>query len=188
MVQIKYDNEKYQKKCEKIKQNTMKRWSQNANDANAYFAMHKKEKENEKERETEKETEKEIEKENRRRDSSSSSVISDKAANEEEEDEEEDSLIFEKAEKQWLPWFNKLLDDNASAIPRMRKMTMERAKAMKSLADKYGNDALLEVLRRAAQNSFLNGRSKRSNFVADIDWLLKEENFMKVYENKFFNK
>ena len=64
MVQIKYDNEKYQKKCEKIKQNTMKRWSQNANDANAFFAMHKKEKENEKERETEKETEKEIEKEN----------------------------------------------------------------------------------------------------------------------------
>ena len=42
----------------------MKRWSQNANDANAFFAMHKKEKENEKEIETEKETEKEIEKEN----------------------------------------------------------------------------------------------------------------------------
>ena len=41
----------------------MKRWSQNANDANAFFAMHKKEKETEKERETEKETEKEIEKE-----------------------------------------------------------------------------------------------------------------------------
>ena len=41
----------------------MKRQSQNANDANAFFAMHKKEKENEKEIETEKETEKEIEKE-----------------------------------------------------------------------------------------------------------------------------
>ena len=133
----------------------------------------------------------EKEKENRRRDSSSSSVISEKDANneeedEEEEDEEEDSLVFEKAEKQWLPWFNKTLDDNGSAIPRIRTMTMQRAKAMKFLADKYGNQALLEVLRRAAQNSFLNGRSKKSNFVADIDWLLIEKNFMKVFENKFY--
>ena len=123
---------------------------------------------------------------NRRRDSSSSSVISEKDANDEEEDEEENSLVFEKAEKQWLPWFNKTLDDNGSAIPRIRTMTMQRAKAMKFLADKYGNQALLEVLRRAAQNSFLNGRSKKSNFVADIDWLLIEKNFMKVFENKFY--
>ena len=189
MVQINYDNEKYQKKCEKNKQNAMKRWSKNANDATAFFAMPNNNNNNNSNTNTNSNINinSNINSNNRRRDSSSSSVISEKAANE-EEDEEEDSLIFEKAEKQWLPWFNKLLDDNASAIPRMRKMTMERAKAMKSLADKYGNDALLEVLRRAAQNSFLNGRSKRSNFVADIDWLLKEENFMKVYENKFFIK
>ena len=181
-MQIEIDIEKYEKRSEKNKQYYQKMKEKKFSQIQTNSDI----KENEKEKEIE--NEKENEKENRRRDSSSSSVISEKAANEEEDEEEEDSLIFEKAEKQWLPWFNKLLDDNASAIPRMRKMTMERAKAMKSLADKYGNDALLEVLRRAAQNSFLNGRSKRSNFVADIDWLLKEENFMKVYENKFFNK
>ena len=184
-LQIDIDIEKYEKKSEKNKQYYQKLKEKNSVKF-SQIQTNSDIKENEKEKEIE--NEKENEKENRRRDSSSSSVISEKAANEEEDEEEEDSLIFEKAEKQWLPWFNKLLDDNASAIPRMRKMTMERAKAMKSLADKYGNDALLEVLRRAAQNSFLNGRSKRSNFVADIDWLLKEENFMKVYENKFFIK
>ena len=178
LVQIKYDNEKYEQKKAKNRERQQRFYDKKKernltqpNVSNAYNNNN---------------TNSNINSNNRRRDSSSSSVISEKAANE-EDDEEEDSLIFEKAEKQWLPWFNKLLDDNASAIPRMRKMTMERAKAMKSLADKYGNDALLEVLRRAAQNSFLNGRSKRSNFVANIDWLLKEENFMKVYENKFFN-
>ena len=40
MVQIKYDNEKYQKKCELNRQKALKRWGKDANDATAYLAMH----------------------------------------------------------------------------------------------------------------------------------------------------
>ena len=185
---IKADSKKYQQTCERNKRNIMKRWQKNTNDTTVDFEYHTNTNTNTNTSTNTNTKTNTSTSTNGRRKSSSSSVISEKAANEEDEEEEEDSLVFEKAEKQWLPWFNKLIDDNASAIPKMRKMTMDRAKAMKSLADKYGNDALLEVLRRAAQNSFLNGRSKRSNFVANIDWLLKEENFMKVYENKFYNK
>ena len=183
---VQLDSKKYQQRCEKNKQNAMKRWVKNANDAIADFACHTNTNTNTNtSTNTNTNTNTST---NGRRNSSSSSVISEKPANDGEDEEEEDSLIFIKAEKEWLPWFNKLLADNDSAIPRMRKMTMQRAKAMKFLAVKYGNEALVEVLRRAAQNSFLNGRSKRSNFVADIDWLLVEKNFMKVYENKFYNK
>ena len=179
---INLDSKKYQQRCEKNKQNIMKRWGKNANDTNVDFVYHTN-------TNTSTNTNTNTNTSTNGRRNSSSSVISEKPANDgEDEEEEEDSLIFIKAEKEWLPWFNKLLADNDSAIPRMRKMTMQRAKAMKFLAVKYGNEALVEVLRRAAQNSFLNGRSKRSNFVADIDWLLVEKNFMKVYENKFYNK
>ena len=93
--------------------------------------------------------------------------------------------IMEKA-KEWQVWFNKTLDNNESRIPKIRRMTPKRAIMMKRLADKYGNDKLVEVLRRAAQNDFLNGRGKKAYFVAKIDWLIKEENFLKVYENEFY--
>ena len=37
----------------------------------------------------------------------------------------------------------------------------------------------------ASQTSFLNGKGK-NKFVASFDWLLKEKNFVNVYEGKFF--
>ena len=187
-AQINLDSKKYQQTCEKRRDAVNKRWQKNTNDTNVDFVCNKNENNNENNNENKNKNNNENKSNNGRRNTSSSSVISAKPANDAEDEEEEDSFIFAKAEKEWLPWFNKLLADNDSAIPRMRKMTMQRAKAMKFLAVKYGNEALVEVLRRAAQNSFLNGRSKRSNFVADIDWLLVEKNFMKVYENKFYNK
>ena len=106
-MQINIDIDKYQQLCEKRKEAANKRWSKNANDANAYFAMHNNNNKNNNKNKNNSN--------NRRRDSSSSSVISEKDANDEEEDEEENSLVFEKAEKQWLPWFNETLDDNCSA-------------------------------------------------------------------------
>ena len=86
----------------------------------------------------------------------------------------------------WMAWFNKTLETNGSSIPRIRKMTPKRVKMLLYLGRKHGKDVLEEVVRRAAQKDFLNGRGKKSYFVADIDWLFKEQNFMNVYENKFY--
>ena len=191
MMQIKYDNEKYQKKCEKIKQNTMKRWSKNANDANAYFAMHKKEKENEKERETEnekeKEIEKEIEKENEKENSS-------KAAKDINNNNGEAvkaaaaadfSSFLERMRKGFLPWFNKTLDEHDSKIPRVKIITEERARRIKAIIDSYGQTAFEQTIRIAAGAAFLNGRGEKNKFVATLDWIIDPSHFLDVYEGKF---
>lgn len=56
-MQINIDIKKYQQLCELNRQKAMKRWEKQTNDAAAFSAMHKKEKEKKNEKENEKENE-----------------------------------------------------------------------------------------------------------------------------------
>ena len=186
-MQINIDIDKYQQLCEKRKEAANKRWSKNANDANAYFAMHKKEKENEKERETENEKEKEIEKENEKENSS-------KAAKDINNNNGEAvkaaaaadfSSFLERMRKGFLPWFNKTLDEHDSKIPRVKIITEERARRIKAIIDSYGQTAFEQTIRIAAGAAFLNGRGEKNKFVATLDWIIDPSHFLDVYEGKY---
>ena len=177
--QMARDFKKYDQICEKKRKAANKRWGKSEGDACASSALHN---DNENENENENEKKEEI-------NSSSSSSNNDSDAVAEKEDEEEEknfSEIFKKAEETWMPWFNSLLKMNGSAIPPLKMMTPKRAKKLCRLARKYGNEKAQEVFRRAAQTPFLNGKGKKSTFVASFDWLLEEKNFLNVYEGNFY--
>ena len=194
MVQIKYDNEKYQKKCELNRQKALKRWGKDANDATAYLAMHnnnnKKDNNNNNKKDNNSNNNKDNNSNNNKDNNNNNSscaavVISEPVANAEEAAAAAEYPLIKKIEKNWLPWFNKLLDSCESKIPRPRKITPERARRMEALKEKYGFDALTEVCRRAAGSQFLNGRGVKNKYVANFDWLLVEKNFLKVLEGNY---
>ena len=196
--QVERDQVKYQKTCESRSKAAKARWAKREENANASFAMlNNTDTETETGTNTETytdtytdtETKSYTEKKEEINSSSSSSNNDSDAVAEKEEDEEEKknfSEIFKKAEDTWMPWFNSLLKTNGSAIPPLKMMTPKRAKKLCRLARKYGNEKAQEVFRRAAQTPFLNGKGKKSTFVASFDWLLEEKNFLNVYEGKFY--
>ena len=143
-MQINIDIKKYQQLCDKRKEAANKRWENHSKNANAYFAMHKKENENEIETENQNEieNEKENEKENEREvvgrinSSSSSSTVSDIANGNEEEDEEENFSMMMK--EKFLPWFNSILDNADSKTPRIQDFNDQRKERFVAVHKKYG--------------------------------------------------
>ena len=189
-MQINIDIKKYQQLCDKRKEAANKRWENHSKNANAYFAMHKKENENE--IENEKENEIENEKENEREvvgrinSSSSSSTVSDAANGNEEEDEKD---IFSKMMKEkFLPWWNQLVKDYDSNIKPLRMMTEKRIERLRQICDTYGKDILFEVCRKALASPFLNGKGKNANFIATFNWIIDEKNFLNVLEGNYYLK
>ena len=171
-MQINIDIKKYQQLCDKRKEAANKRWENHSKNANAYFAMHKKENENENENEHEKES------------SSIAAVgISEPVANAEEAAAADS--FYEKAEKEWMPWFNRLLDGYESQIPRLRMMTKPRAERLRELLEKYGRDVVAETFRKAAGSQFLNGRGTKNKFIAKFDWIIDEKHFLDILEGNF---
>ena len=59
-----------------------------------------------------------------------------------------------------------------------------REKAIHLLLNQYGKDKILTVFKNANSSEFLTGGSK-SKWKANIDWLLKQENFVKTYEGAY---
>ena len=93
--------------------------------------------------------------------------------------------FYEKAEKEWMPWFNRLLDGYESQIPRLRMMTKPRAERLRELLEKYGRDVVAETFRKAAGSQFLNGRGTKNKFIAKFDWIIDEKHFLDILEGNF---
>ena len=125
-----------------------------------------------------------IEKENEKESSSRAAVgISEPVANAEEAAAADS--FYEKAEKEWMPWFNRLLDGYESQIPRLRMMTKPRAERLRELLEKYGRDVVAETFRKAAGSQFLNGRGTKNKFIAKFDWIIDEKHFLDILEGNF---
>ena len=173
-LQIDIDFEKYEQTVEKRRNAAQKRWAKNANDANASFAMHEKEKEIENEKEKE---------------SAAGAALNINAREAREASAAAQQDFFEQFNKEApekiMPWINQILKDADSKIPRLRYMTRARIRRLYDLWQEYGNAAIGEALRKAARSPFLNGRGKRNQFIADIDWVLSEQHFLEVLEGKY---
>ena len=178
-MQINIDIDKYQQLCERNRQKALKRWSNNANDAAASSAMHKKEKENEKENENKNENKNACSIAAADNDNNNGEAVKEAAA------AKIDNELFEKIKAYYLPNINKILRDNESKIPPIRIMTPIRAQRIHDICTKYSHDALMQSFRRASLSPFLNGRGKKNQFIATVDWILDEKNFLKVYEGNY---
>ena len=193
-LQLDIDEEKYQQLIEKRRAAAQRRWAKYANDANnanASFAMLEEEGEKEAEKEGEKEGEGEGEADGEKEDDdAAAAALNNNNAREAREAsaaaQQDIFLRFKKeAPKTILPWINEILDDAGSKIPRLKYMTQKRIERLFALMQQYGNAAIGEALRKAARSPFLNGRGKRNQFVADIDWVLSEQHFLEVLEGKY---
>lgn len=72
------------------------------------------------------------------------------------------------------------------SYPKIRALTDKRKKAILKLFKKYSEEEILLVLEKAEQSDFLSGRTK--DWRADLDWILNENNFIKILEGKYDNR
>lgn len=174
MLQIDIDTAKYLDKKRKNLERQERYKKQNQGNAHKVEVEKEVEVEGEVEEEKEDEVEVEVEKE----DDGSKAVYNKAAAAAE-------SSFFTEAKEKWLPWFNKLLSDYDSKIPKVKVMTTKRVARLQEIINTYGAPALSEVCRRAAGSQFLNGKGTKNKFVATLDWILDEKNFLKIYEGNY---
>ena len=90
---------------------------------------------------------------------------------------EKDYISWEK----FVEFFNTAM--RGKTIPKIRgfHLAEHRKKAIRARFNEYGKDAVVEVVKKAAASSFLNGGGDKG-FVADIDWMMGPRNFPKILD------
>ena len=71
-------------------------------------------------------------------------------------------------------------------MPAIKTMTDSRKRAVQGILNKFRKEDLFNVILKAEQSDFLNGRVKE--FRASFDWILKPANFVKVLEDNYANR
>lgn len=103
----------------------------------------------------------------------------------EKEKESEDSL-----REKWYLWciksFNEHIADAGSRIKRVRTISEKRRVVLAHLFQLY-NDSFPQMwvtfCQNAAHSDFVNGRTNRRKSPCDFDWLISEDNFIRIFEN-----
>ena len=107
---------------------------------------------------------------------------------------EADPIAAGKEEKADAPDFRKLADffndelrRNGSIIPTIRSIDGQRRSGTMARIREHGKPAFAEAVKKAAASDFLNGKNDRG-WVADFDWIIKPNNFIKVLEGNYDNR
>ncbi len=95
-------------------------------------------------------------------------------------DAKDDSLNVEK----FKMFFNAEMDKANAQIPRIKTISDRRLDMLRARCRKYGKEALVEAIKKAAKSDFLNGGGSHG-FVADFDWIMRPNNFPKVLEGSY---
>ena len=86
-----------------------------------------------------------------------------------------------------VSFFNKTLEKFKSVIPVIKDIKGKRRDSVRARARERGKKSLVVVFENAAKSDFLNGRNDKS-FIANFDWLVRPNNFIKVLEGNYNNK
>ena len=78
-------------------------------------------------------------------------------------------------------------NETCVSLPRVRSLTDKRKRSLKSLLKTYSKEELKEVFKKAEDSDFLSGRTDKWSG-ATFDWLIKEENIVKVLEGNYDNR
>jgi len=84
-------------------------------------------------------------------------------------------------------FFNEELKKSKSVIPQIRAIGGQRKSSTAARIREHGKAAFAEVAKKAAESDFLNGNNDRG-WVADFDWMIKPNNFIKVLEGNYDNR
>lgn len=76
---------------------------------------------------------------------------------------------------------------NALGLSQVQKISKERKKALKKILNEYGLEGFYKVIEEVKLSSFLRGESD-STFSAGFDWILKDDNFLKIIEGNYRDK
>ena len=71
-------------------------------------------------------------------------------------------------------------------LPSIKKVNDKRRKAILNILNGFDESEVKQVLDNFSQSDFLLG--KATDFKANIDWILKEDNFIKTLEGKYNNR
>lgn len=69
-------------------------------------------------------------------------------------------------------------------LPRVTMLTEKRRKLINARLNEYDREAISDCFFKAGKSNFLAGENDRG-WVASFDWILKSENFVKVYEGNY---
>lgn len=72
------------------------------------------------------------------------------------------------------------------SLPKPKKLTDTRKKAIRSRLKEYGKETIIEVFQKTNNSDFLSGRN--SEWIASFDWIMKPANFVKILEDTYVNK
>ena len=78
-------------------------------------------------------------------------------------------------------------NETCVSLPSVQKLTDKRKRALKSITKKFSVENLKTVFKKAEESSFLNGSSDKWSG-ATFDWLIKEDNIVKVLEGNYDDK
>lgn len=172
----------YKRKCEKNRENIMKRWNKNTNEygcnesnTNEYGRVPNKEKEKEKEKEKDKE-----------KDSDSINASF---------DDEDDGMDPMEAMKLWnqrkqstdYQQIADMYNNTCVSFPRLTKLSDKRKKAIKARLRTYTFEDFQKLFEMAEGSSFLKGQNNR-NWSATFDWLIADGNMAKVLDGNYTDK
>ncbi|WP_273000723.1 hypothetical protein [Hydrogenibacillus schlegelii] len=73
------------------------------------------------------------------------------------------------------------------SLPRVKSLTGERRRNIANLLGRYGLDAIRTVFEKAEASDFLSGRNGKWRGCS-LDWLIREENFVRVWEGRYDNR
>lgn len=79
-----------------------------------------------------------------------------------------------------------LYNDICKSLPKCIKLSETRRKHISSRLKKYSEDEFAELFSKAEESDFLTG--KKSEWKAGFDWLINENNMIKVLEGNYDNK
>lgn len=80
---------------------------------------------------------------------------------------------------QFMELYNSIID----SLPVIRKLTDKRKKAIIRLCKTYSIEDIEQVFHNVEESDFLCGRV--TSFKADLDWILNENNFIKILEGRY---
>ncbi len=86
-----------------------------------------------------------------------------------------------------IKFFNRTMDEAGAIIPRCKSCDGKRREFVRARIREHGLDAVYEMITKASQSDFLNGKS-RSGWIADFTWLFRPSNFQKVLEGNYDNR
>ena len=83
--------------------------------------------------------------------------------------------------------YKELYNDRCNKLPKARQLSEKRKKAIRAILKKYSLDEIIQVFDKANASDFLTGKNDRG-WVADFDFIFREDKFLSILEGKYNGK